>query len=122
MSRKARTSDIVDKRGNSSRRTLLKRAVIGLGASVILQPNGGSIFGLAIAQEIPKKAEEMEGSPAPGPKGPQEYKPHDRARAATKGPKEGSAEAKMGSPHKKQPSKPKKGGDEKAGKKGGKED
>ena len=42
----------------SGRRRVLKRLLIGLGASAIIQPNGG-VFGLAFGQE--KKEGEEEG-------------------------------------------------------------
>jgi hypothetical protein len=51
-------SDVMTVDRKSSRRDLLKRALIGLGASVILQPNGG-VLGLGLGPDTPKKGKTL---------------------------------------------------------------
>jgi len=52
------SSEAVPQGAKSGRRRVLKRLIIGLGASALIQPNGG-VFGLAFGQE--KKEGEEEG-------------------------------------------------------------
>ena len=51
-------SEIIAEGPKSGRRRAIKRLLVGLGASAIIQPNGG-VFGLAFAQD--KKEDEGEG-------------------------------------------------------------
>jgi hypothetical protein len=60
---KMESPDVATVNYKSSRRDLLKRALIVLGASVILQPNGG-VLGAALGGEPKKEKRENKGEGA----------------------------------------------------------
>jgi hypothetical protein len=78
---KRNPSDGIPEDSKSSRRDLLKRTLIGLGASVIVQPNGGVVFG-----QEPKKKKKVENKNE-GAKKEKQQKPNGTTSA---GPAAGS--------------------------------